>query len=366
MPNHFRIEMLPASYGDCLWIEYGDENASHRILVDGGLNPTYEHLIAKLGDLPEADRTLELVVCTHIDLDHIRGLLKLFGAPLPGLRIGDVWFNGWDQIKDYLDLDPGVLGFMEGEKLDALVELHGLPQNQAFDGKAAVVQADETPQVILLPGGMQVTLLGPTPNRLQKLAKAWHDYFIDKQLDPDLVFDGELEEPEHDIGVLGTPNVGALANAPFKEDTAVNNGSSIAFILEFGGKRALLTGDAFPSDVRAGLKQWCDTTGDPLARVDAFKLSHHGGKPNTSPELLAYVDCTDYLISTNGVSHQHPSPETIARILEFAPNNTNRRLHFNYRTEFNEDWDNAELQGTHNYETNYPADGTEGIRVTLL
>ena len=39
-----RIEMLPAENGDCLWIEYGEENSPHRILIDGGTHGTYELL----------------------------------------------------------------------------------------------------------------------------------------------------------------------------------------------------------------------------------------------------------------------------------------------------------------------------------
>ena len=32
----FRIDMLPAREGDCLWIEYGDPDHLNRMLVDGG------------------------------------------------------------------------------------------------------------------------------------------------------------------------------------------------------------------------------------------------------------------------------------------------------------------------------------------
>jgi hypothetical protein len=32
----FRIDMLPGREGDCLWIEYGDEDRPRRILIDGG------------------------------------------------------------------------------------------------------------------------------------------------------------------------------------------------------------------------------------------------------------------------------------------------------------------------------------------
>ena len=32
----FTLEMLPARHGDCLWLEYGDDEGTSRIVVDGG------------------------------------------------------------------------------------------------------------------------------------------------------------------------------------------------------------------------------------------------------------------------------------------------------------------------------------------
>jgi hypothetical protein len=36
MGKRFRITMLPALHGDCLWIEYGEEGDTHHVLIDGG------------------------------------------------------------------------------------------------------------------------------------------------------------------------------------------------------------------------------------------------------------------------------------------------------------------------------------------
>ena len=32
----FRIEMMPACSGDCIWIEYGNPQSPHKLLIDGG------------------------------------------------------------------------------------------------------------------------------------------------------------------------------------------------------------------------------------------------------------------------------------------------------------------------------------------
>ncbi len=58
----FRIEMLPAAHGDCLWLEWGSDDKIHRTLIDGGPAHTYPILRQRLEDLPSEQRELELLV----------------------------------------------------------------------------------------------------------------------------------------------------------------------------------------------------------------------------------------------------------------------------------------------------------------
>ena len=39
MAANLTIEMLPARHGDALWLEWGDPDHRHRMLVDGGPKP---------------------------------------------------------------------------------------------------------------------------------------------------------------------------------------------------------------------------------------------------------------------------------------------------------------------------------------
>ena len=73
----FRIEMLPAAHGDCLWIEYGSGSAVHRILIDGGPAHAYPALRQRILHLPAGERRFDLLVITHIDADHIEGVIRL-------------------------------------------------------------------------------------------------------------------------------------------------------------------------------------------------------------------------------------------------------------------------------------------------
>ncbi|MCU7876385.1 MAG: MBL fold metallo-hydrolase [Candidatus Thiodiazotropha sp. (ex Lucinoma borealis)] len=86
--------MLPARHGDCLWIEYGELAAPHRILIDGGTSGTFQDLKKRFEAIPETQREFELLVVTHIDADHISGVLKLLESDLPGVRLNLPQFNG--------------------------------------------------------------------------------------------------------------------------------------------------------------------------------------------------------------------------------------------------------------------------------
>ncbi|HMB51688.1 MAG TPA: hypothetical protein VKU40_00140, partial [Thermoanaerobaculia bacterium] len=64
----FRIEMLPAAHGDALLIEYGDQAAPRRVLVDGGPWYAYDEVRARLFEIFGGSRIdLELLVVTHVD-----------------------------------------------------------------------------------------------------------------------------------------------------------------------------------------------------------------------------------------------------------------------------------------------------------
>ena len=76
----FRIEMLPAAHGDCLWLEYGTGESAHRILIDGGPSHCYPALRERILHLAPGNRRFDLLVVTHIDADHI----DIIGTDTPG------------------------------------------------------------------------------------------------------------------------------------------------------------------------------------------------------------------------------------------------------------------------------------------
>ena len=350
-----KLEMLPAGHGDCLWIEYGDPGSPRRVLIDGGTKGTYKKALRpKLQTLPDDKRRFELMVVTHIDADHIAGALELLEDPAIGFRADDIWFNGFRHLPDEV---PDTLGPIHGERLTDLLVKPGVRWNGAFAKAAAMVPANGGLPRIELEGGLVLTLLSPTPDRLANLKPHWEDEVRKAGLDPHQPKPEEVEAAAEGFSLLGgPPDVDELAQVPFSEDKAAANGSSIALMAEYEGRRLLLSADAHPSVLKTGLDRF---GGGGKVTVDACKVSHHGSKSNVSPAMLRTLDCNMYLISTNGSYFKHPDQEAVARVIKFG--GPQPELRFNYRTDYNSVWDSKPLRDEYGYTTVFPAPGEDGM-----
>jgi hypothetical protein len=203
---------------------------------------------------------------------------------------------------------------------------------------------------IELPGGLTLTLLSPSDKELGALEAEWNKWLrrtLMRTDDPD----AEQAAPAG-LEPLSVLDVRALAAEPFREDTEAPNGSSIAFLAEFGGRRVLMGADAHPSCVARALRSLGFGPQNRL-KLDLFKLCHHGSKGNLSPDLVAMLDCTRFAISTDGTRHNHPDPQSIARLLAADPDRP-KQFHFNTRQPNAERWDSAALRAEWNYTCVFP------------
>jgi hypothetical protein len=352
----FRVVMLPANQGDCIWLEYGDADDPHRVMIDGG--PTYARPEI-LERLPEGPVHFELVVITHIDADHIGGVLEFLTNLPPEVTIGDIWFNGWKH------LPSDVLGAAQGEMVSAVIKRRGIPWNAAFDGKAVCIpDVGDLPEV-MLPGGLTVTVLSPSKAELRALRPVWKAEAEKAGITPGSTreaIDALRERTEVPADVLGAdkpPKPDRDALKPFVSDTSPANGTSIVLLAEYDGKRILLTGDAFASLVQRGISRLTDRK----LRLAALKLSHHASEKSTSRELLSMISCKRYLVSTNGSYYGHPDIAALSRVVVDAPSGT--CLYFNYETSRTKRWQSQSLRERYTYSVEYPSQDDSGITVRL-
>ena len=228
MANIFRLEMLPAHHGDALWIEYGDETRLSHILIDGGTKGTYTDIRRLLKALPEDERHIELLVITHVDADHIEGVLKLFDDNSLNATLGEIWFNGWRHLSEIEEFGP-----VQGERLTDALWQQKEKWNSSFAGKAISVPDNGDLPHFTLPGGMKLTLISPGKDQLSRLQPVWEEKCREAGLDP-IIDREELVEIDGIESFGGLPDVDALAAKDFSKDESEANGSSIAFIAEFG------------------------------------------------------------------------------------------------------------------------------------
>jgi hypothetical protein len=373
----FAIVMLPAAQGDALLIEYGAGLARHRILVDGGPPSTVEAVVSRIERLAPEERHFELLIVTHVDTDHIGGILRLLDDPPAGLVFDDVWFNGWPQLEPLsadLPLGPmtgdAILGPKDGEILDRLLELHVdgvvLDHNRAFAGGPVMVRAKGPLPSHVLGGGMRLTLLAPAHQALLRLRHEWVDVVREANRTEEEVrqiVDAAARRKGIDLPLGDRPDVRSVLTTDFESDRSPANGSSIVVLAEFDGKRLLLTGDGFAPAITAGLDRLL-APGDRLS-LAAVKLPHHGSRNNTSLAFLERLDCGRFLVSSSGAIFGHPDVEAISRVL--VTNGPDVDLGFSYRVPSTEVWDDPTLQDDPEFPftTRYPDVAEEGLRTEL-
>jgi hypothetical protein len=396
----FRIEMLPAAHGDCLWIEYGAADQTHRILIDGGPAHTYPSLRERVLHLPSTQRHFDLLVVTHIDADHIEGIIRLLqDAQALDCVFDRIWFNGAPQLNQVPDPAGEALGAMQGEILGLLIKAYEEQRGESIWNKGMSEQiayipatAEKLP-VIDLPGDCRLTLLSPDHERLLELKDHWRDELDKAGVDSgdlqtlkfklessrhlrplgDVLGEDddalELEELGLDLtwqpdDMLGSTKGEPGGDAPFGSDTSLANGSSIAFLLEYPKDkpttRFLLAGDAWPSVLESSIERLLPQTTGQL-KLTGFKLPHHGSIANLSPGLLSRIDCKHYLISTNGALFRHPHSRAVELLLERHNARAQARLHFNYLTSTTSAWADEDDQKARKYLAFHP----KGISLEL-
>ena len=306
----FTVEMLPAQRGDCLWLTYGTAAGRHHVLVDAGPQDTIGTLVPELerriAALPGRSNRLELLVVTHVDADHVQGVVSLLSDPRRLRLFRDVWFNGYRHLVPEPD---DLLGGLDGERLTTTLLTDPSRWNRAFDGGPVQLPDDGPPPVVRLRGGLTLTVLGPRPSVLARLAPEWEKACRKAGILPGR--GAEITRPSWRRSDLLGLDVGALAAAPYRRDSSRANAAGISLVAEFDGRRVLLLGDAPAEEVIAGL----DRLGPGPHTFDAVKMSHHGSRRNTSLRLLERLRSRVWLVSTDGAVFGHPDPEALARVV---------------------------------------------------
>ncbi|MEK4602427.1 hypothetical protein MHH42_15535 [Bacillus sp. FSL L8-0099] len=321
-----KIKSLPAHDGDCFIITFGEGEDIKNIIIDGGRRkPVLKRLKEELHFIQGKNQSVDLLIVTHIDEDHIQGILKLFEDDKVDKSIfKQVWFNSKENLTSFFDGEEkqderlliedksnGNISYKQGISFGKL--LHNLNLTSF-----KLITAGEKLEI----GGAVIKVLSPEENALNRLHKDWEKEFPSEIIDGENVSDNDSRDYKESIGNL-------MKNR-FKEDRDIANGSSIVVSIEYQKKKLLMLADSFPSVV---LRNICKLYPDEKDRnFDLIKIAHHGSKFNTNDELFNFIKCKRYIVSTNGKTHGFPTKEALARIIVSSFNHSASKtsIYFNY------------------------------------
>jgi len=331
-----KIKFLKAGNGDSLLLSFSDGVANRNILIDGGVADTYYtdstglygELHTEIDLIRKRKEYIDLLILTHIDNDHICGLLKWFELDNKAHElVKNVWFNSGKLIATYLN-EP------ENEDLQVGLKIFSDPQtgvHEAIDYEKYLTDKGIWDKKIIIQGqkieksGVTIQVLSPDEAQLKRLLKEY------KKVTEDPAYTGGKEK-DWNKNLKDFVDEEEKTDFRFVQDNKPKNGSSISFILTLNDMHFLFLADSHPKGILKQLKALGYNKENPL-EAKLMKVSHHGSKANTNKELLEIVKTENYFISTDSSSHNHPNKRTLARILKVNPNAI---FHFNYEHVRNE------------------------------
>jgi glyoxylase-like metal-dependent hydrolase (beta-lactamase superfamily II) len=333
----FSLEALQAFNGDSLLLHAGTKDAPVLVVVDGGPKDTWANsLKPRLDELraeraPDGTLAIDLAMISHIDDDHIAGMLLLADDLVaqqdeqgpPSYAVETLWHNSFDDVLDDPEkvraaalevlshpLDDAradelrragravVASVEEGRDLRERAEQLHWGINEPFDGPVVLPKSGVRTITI---GALKLTVICPHQTQLDRLQKEWDEWLA----------------AHKDLVAGGAPAPAPASVEKLPRDQSPYNLSSIVVLAECEGKRILLTGDARDDHILGGLDE-AGIAQDGKTHVDILKMPHHGSIRNMSPKFLERVTADHYVISANG-SDGNPDRKTLDLIAAARP-----------------------------------------------
>jgi Metallo-beta-lactamase superfamily len=357
------LEVFRAGKGDSLLLTTRD---GKRMLIDGGMGPAFrEHVRPTLAKLAEGKKVLDVVYVSHIDEDHIAGVLELMQdhvdwrffdfqhergndrvkkpkVPRPP-QVLELWHNGFGELLDGIaapveeavamsasllqasddpkDAEPAaehqdlITSVGQGIELSrrAAPDQLGIEFNKPFDHKLALVRPN-TQRIML--GSMELTLIGPFPEDVEKLRDCWKKWLDEREDDLNDLrarMQKDSERLASDFDRLSDALAFGAKVLGRRSEVTVPNLASIMFFAKEGDRTVLLTGDGHWQDILKGLERAKLIEEDGSLHVDVLKVQHHGSEHNLKEEFAKRVIADHYIFCADGL-HQNPDTAVVEAI----------------------------------------------------
>lgn len=296
------IKFLKAGNGDAILVHHKRKN----ILIDGGNDSRY--LLEQINLIHQNEEIIDLLIITHHDDDHIKGiidLLKLINEGEYGDKtkfIKQVVFNSprlylgkIQTIKDRL------LSYKQAHETEELL-LSINPIWKTFTDQSESIIFDE----------LKIDFLSPTLEDIKeysenKGAYLSSDYKCDWNSSMHIL-DKYIDDKS--------------------QDTSLFNKSSVVVKLECDNKKVLLTGDVTPARLEKIIEKLVSDNQENPIEFDYIKLPHHGSYRSINKKIVENILCKNYIISTNSKKYFLPNKRALLKILKFSKREKSEKINF--------------------------------------
>ena len=366
------LTIFRSSKGDCLLISHPDGNGKNKnILVDGGMTTSFNNSVAPYlnQQLKANNETIDLLCLSHIDADHIVGVLTLMKLltdwrvfnhhqstnpvnnnfkrpkhPEPP-TIKSIWHNSFAKSYNlgaalprvtnalYL-IEQATIKFLDDSLLEEVhhkatsvkqgitlsqriqPEQLDIALNPQFNGKLVKCNQRFLKKNSHKIGNLTITIIGPFTSDLNDLKEDWKAW--EKKHRTELIeFYANLNLTDLDQP-LGSSELSQLLidsgsidlTLGDRGEVTIPNLASIMFLIEADNKSILLTGDGHADDILKGLKKNKKMDDIGSIHINVLKIQHHGASANIHKEFCKEVIADHYVFCGNG-THTNPEAEVI-------------------------------------------------------
>ncbi len=343
-----RIRVFDSDKGDCLLLE---SDGGSRILCDGGMYKSMERYVAP--HLAELD--IDLVHVSHVDQDHIAGILQLLEnavewkvfrqhqdegdddvreprVPRPP-NLERIWNNSFREqvpqnrgaIEDLLAYSAAVLqasqvndlvrigndsariatSIRESLKVSRLIqpEILDIPVNEipGERRRSRLIMRRRNQGTVPI-GDFRVTILGPSEDELEDLREGWDNWLNDNRgirRELDRYVDRRIEAFENGANI-DPFDLHDWNGVPAFRGVTIPNVASIVLLIEADGQRVLITGDAQQDILLEQLEAAELLDRDGGIHLDVLKIQHHGSEHNSDENFCRRVSADHYIFTGNG------------------------------------------------------------------
>lgn len=236
------------------------------ILIDGGKSEK------KCRDkLKEYEfEKLDYIILTHIDSDHIHGLMGLFDKHDDKYK---------DTVIVYNKFINGMVSYKQAEKFEKMIENRNIlvSYKEYQDNKGDIIFLSKSQRQKLKRNKekIYITFLSPLREVVENLYNAYHYYKENNKIIPN--------------------------------NAEIVNRSSIMFLLEYKNSAILMLGDGYISDIIKSIDLLSDEKNafEPIKKVSLIKLPHHGSAENNTElhSLLLKIHCEMFILTNSDESN---------------------------------------------------------------